>query len=1505
MSISVGEIFATLSLKDQLTQGLKVAEAQLAKTGKSLQEMGRAATEAGQSLTIGITAPLVAAAGGSLKFSADFETVMTRVGVLTDIGTGGVAEMRDEILRLAPTVGIGPTPLAEALLVVASTGIKGADAMQVLEAAAKASAVGLGETKDVARAVTSAMTAYGSENLNAAQASDKLFVAIRAGGAEADQFAGTLGRVVGIASQVGVSFDEVLASIATFTRLGVDAAEATTALRGVMATILKPSKDARDQLVELGTSIEELRKSVKEKGLTVALTDLVKLTKGNDDALSAIVPNVRALSGVMGTAGSQAQAYKENLVAIQGASGDLNRAFDEVSKTMGFTWNQVVAEGSKLMIQFGNAIAPAFHAVLESAKPVLGTASDMITLFTAMPVGIQTTTIALLAVAAASGPVLLAFGQIVKIVGIFTSGASLLAGGLSALGNTIPILTARLWLMEAAATTTGVALTGLATAALLIGGPIAAAIYGIVKLRELGKSGDDELAKWAESGAFGVDAYVTSLKKAKPAVVALSDAAKSLKDRMSGAGLIKSMEDLTAVTIELGNAGQLPPETMRRIAKEAQALEAQGQKLSPMLAQIVQHYGKTVEVGDDVVKSTVNLSAALKATELAVANLSDKKKADIEAGKKMGASEEDIAKAVGVSKEAVSLYIDSLAKLKKEKEDAADRKWLNGVYEYQMGVEAQRMALEGFISTLHKLPAAYNDLPEPTGMGFGNIDIRSLEHERAALDGFLSGLDKSIGEHLTAPAGKFSVMNGAIASVAKSFQGLANVAGESLGAVVRDLGVTAQALTMSADAAIDFKAGMKQWSDGSKTAGFAAMAGSIMQVAGAFMAATEHGSTFAKTLKGALVGAEFGAQFGPIGAAIGAGVGGLLGLVRGLFTSAAKETEKLRDKWLESIDLGELTKRAEAAGVSLQVIFDARKPKDFEAAVKSVNKEIAAFEKEQARIAENARAFVSEFPQLLSDVAASGGLASQALLDVIDKVKGTKEMAGAVGAFVTGQIASAIGGIAAYLGTYDAANKKVADGQKELGELTKKLSDLDKEHGTDYAKIANSIKTKEVEVSQLKQRLAKADGDEQKRIMLDIEKKEIELGDLRSKLAAGDSDERKKILDRIKEINAELETQKGIMSATAVTSTETAGVLASVISAAFIELQKGGMSATDALEKVKPAVLSLQARLMELGIDGGDAFKQLIDMVKISEDKIAGPALNAVQGLTGALVGLHNSGMLNQQTFVGLANQITQTYQSLIKQGYDGDTVMRLMQPSLQKIWELQHDFGYVVDAATQKLLDQGIAAGIVGDKHRSAQDRIATAMERVAKLLEDFIKSLSKDLPQAADDAAGDVIDSIGTIDDAIETLQQNPFDGWHVPDIDFPDPPEWWGQSQGGGGGGGGGNSGGGGGDGQWSDDARARFIENNGIADIGRWDGFATGTPGLGFVDFGDETPVFLHGREAVVPEGQAGAFADRHGSGDDLREELAALRHTLRRLVADQPRATARAIKDALALARGGR
>lgn len=377
------------------------------KTGSKLQSIGAR-------LTAGITIPLAGAALVATKFAADFEKSTTKLVTLSGVSTQEMQRMRQAVLALAPTVGIGPRALADALLVVTSTGFQGAQALQVLELAAKSSAVGMGDTKDVARALTAAVSAYGVENLSAAQAADVLHATVVAGGAEATELAGELGRVVGIASQLGVSFEEVGAFIATYTRLGLSAAEATTGLSGAFNTILNPSAEARKALAAVGLSADDLRKMVSEQGLGSALTALLGRLNGNADAIGTVFGNVRALAGVMGTAGVQAEQYAAVLDQIKGSTGGLNTAFEQTKKTFAFQWDQFKAQAERAAITLGTQLLPAMTRVLQAAKPLGEMAVALVNWFSQLPQPIQTGVIGFFALAAAIGPVSFAIGTLMR-----------------------------------------------------------------------------------------------------------------------------------------------------------------------------------------------------------------------------------------------------------------------------------------------------------------------------------------------------------------------------------------------------------------------------------------------------------------------------------------------------------------------------------------------------------------------------------------------------------------------------------------------------------------------------------------------------------------------------------------------------------------------------------------------------------------------------------------------------------------------------------------------------------------------------------------------------------------------------------------------------------------------------------------------------------------------------------------------------------------------------------
>ena len=333
---------------------------------KSLVSISQRMRSMGWLATTVLTVPILAVGAASGKMASEFEFSMRKIESLVGVGRDQVQKWGKEILALSPATGRGPQELADALYFITSSGVKGAEAMQVLEASAKAAAVGLGETKAVADLVTSAMNAYGKESLSASQATDILVAAVREGKLEASDLATKLGMVLPIASAMGVSFMEVAATSAAMSRTGTNASMAAVQLRQVLVSLLKPSKRAEDTLNNMNTSSEELRKTIREKGLLAALLDLKDLSQEYGETIMArVFGNVRALTGVLDILGENLTENIEIFDKMSKSAGDMEKAYAIAADTIKMKYSRELAKLKVSQIEFGEIIAKAFLPILQ------------------------------------------------------------------------------------------------------------------------------------------------------------------------------------------------------------------------------------------------------------------------------------------------------------------------------------------------------------------------------------------------------------------------------------------------------------------------------------------------------------------------------------------------------------------------------------------------------------------------------------------------------------------------------------------------------------------------------------------------------------------------------------------------------------------------------------------------------------------------------------------------------------------------------------------------------------------------------------------------------------------------------------------------------------------------------------------------------------------------------------------------------------------------------------
>ena len=374
---------------------------QLQGASRSLDDFSKSAKETGRKLTRRLTLPLIAAGGTAIKAASDFEASMTKIESLVGLSSEAVQGFTEDVRRLSGETAQAPKDLADAMFFITSAGLRGADATETLEAAAKAAAVGLGETAVIADLATSALNAYGAENLSATQATDVMVAAVREGKLNADELAVSMGRVLPLASAMGVNFNEVGAAFAALSRTGTNASEAATQVRGILSSLLRPTKQARDALSGMGLSAEGLREQLRQKGLLATLKTLSKEFAGNEAAAASVFGNIRALSGVLDLMGENVETTEQIFANMTDTTGTLDKAFEATSDTTAFKLAQAMADLKGAFIDIGNVLIPIIVPVLSDIASIIKTLADG---FGKLPDPIKKTAVAMGLIAAAAGP---------------------------------------------------------------------------------------------------------------------------------------------------------------------------------------------------------------------------------------------------------------------------------------------------------------------------------------------------------------------------------------------------------------------------------------------------------------------------------------------------------------------------------------------------------------------------------------------------------------------------------------------------------------------------------------------------------------------------------------------------------------------------------------------------------------------------------------------------------------------------------------------------------------------------------------------------------------------------------------------------------------------------------------------------------------------------------------------------------------------------------------------
>ena len=341
------------------------------KIGEQTQKYGLAFTAAGAAVT--------GAMGLMVKSAAVFESGMTKLSTLQIENQADMQRIEATVRSLATTYN---TDLADGMegaftaLSLFGTSTEGVtQAIQFMEANAKAATAGYARFSDIVGTATSIMSGFKVSGSEAADVLDKVSMAANISLLDVDDLSQVVGNMVPSFSGAKVSMEEMLAAVAVSTNINQNASEVATGLNNAIKAITKPAMEVRDKFDDL--KITWGASALEGAGLAGWLEELKQKTAGNEQALMDLFPDMEAYRGIQILMTVGTEKLTEATEKVAGAHGIVAENLAKVLENdPTVQWGLLTKQLKDLAISIGQALLPALRSLTENLSPIVNSLRD-------------------------------------------------------------------------------------------------------------------------------------------------------------------------------------------------------------------------------------------------------------------------------------------------------------------------------------------------------------------------------------------------------------------------------------------------------------------------------------------------------------------------------------------------------------------------------------------------------------------------------------------------------------------------------------------------------------------------------------------------------------------------------------------------------------------------------------------------------------------------------------------------------------------------------------------------------------------------------------------------------------------------------------------------------------------------------------------------------------------------------------------------------------------------
>jgi TP901 family phage tail tape measure protein len=284
---------------------------------------------------------------------AEFSHKMHEVRTLTSVSAKAFQELNKAVIEMTRRVPQSAQELAAALYDIVSAGVEVGKVTQVLELSAKAAVAGVTDTKTAARAGLTVINAYGKSINDLESVYDVLFKTVKEGVLTFEDISSAIGTVLPVAVAANVEFEEIAASIAAMTKVGIDTNRATTSLRSGLIALKAPVGESKAAMDALGITWKgwiPTLKQIHEKGI-------------NLNQMREIIPDVHAGQAIIALSQNM-DTLVTTMGAMEKAKGAMEAAFDIMRDSPINQVKQLANSFEELKIAFTSFFSPALLALI-------------------------------------------------------------------------------------------------------------------------------------------------------------------------------------------------------------------------------------------------------------------------------------------------------------------------------------------------------------------------------------------------------------------------------------------------------------------------------------------------------------------------------------------------------------------------------------------------------------------------------------------------------------------------------------------------------------------------------------------------------------------------------------------------------------------------------------------------------------------------------------------------------------------------------------------------------------------------------------------------------------------------------------------------------------------------------------------------------------------------------------------------------------------------------------